>query len=161
MSETAPPEPSDVSLRRFFESSPAALKAASSLKKSVEVSVRFTDVPGDYRFHVEGGKPHLDRGTAEEPDFELTLAPGAVKDLCAHPNADVGDLGVLFFQHMLAKEEDQRIRAKLHSGLIKLTFRGWLSVIAAGGPKVVGWMASKGLKGPSAIAAALSRLKGG
>ena len=39
--------------------------------------------------------------------------------------------------------------------------RGWLGVLAAGGPKVIGWMAQKGLKGPSAVASALSRLKKG
>jgi hypothetical protein len=36
---------------------------------------------------------------------------------------------------------------------------GWLGVLAAGGPKVIGWMAQKGLRGPSAVASALSRLK--
>ena len=39
--------------------------------------------------------------------------------------------------------------------------RGWLGVLAAGGPKVIGWMAQKGLKGPGAVASALSRLKRG
>ena len=36
-----------------------------------------------------------------------------------------------------------------------------MGVLATGGPKVVGWMAQKGLKGPSAVASALSRLKKG
>jgi hypothetical protein len=152
---------SDTRLRRFFQTSEASRRAASSLKKAAEVGVRFTDVPGDFRFHSVEGKPAFESGKAMDPDFELTLAPGAVAAITAQPQADVGELGVLFFQHILAKDENEKIRVKLHSGLLRLTMRGWLGVLAAGGPKVIGWMAQKGLKGPSAVASALSRLKKG
>ncbi|HVI23687.1 MAG TPA: AAA family ATPase, partial [Myxococcales bacterium] len=74
---------------------------------------------------------------------------------------DVGDLGITFFQHIVAKDPAEKIQVKLHAGLLKLTMHGWLGVLAAGGPKVIGWMAQKGLKGPSAVAAAVSRLKKG
>jgi len=155
------PEPSNVVLQRFFESSESARRAASHLKKAAEVGVRFTDVPGAYRFKVVDGKPRFLEGAAEDPDFDLTLAPGAVTAIAAQPNGDLGDLGILFFQHILAKDPESKINVKLHSGLVRLTMRGWLSVMAAGGGKVMGWMASKGLKGPSAIAHAVSRLRKG
>ncbi len=163
MAESVPSvsEGSEVKLRRFFQTSEASRRAASSLKKAAEVGVRFTDVGGEFRFHAVDGKPVFEVGKAMDPDFDLTLAPGAVAAITAQPQADVGDLGVLFFQHMLAKDENQKIRVKLHSGLLRLTMRGWLGVLAAGGPKVVSWMAHKGLKGPSAVASALSRLKKG
>jgi hypothetical protein len=154
-------ETSEAKLRRFFATSEASRRAASSLKKAAEVGVKFTDVPGEFRFHSVDGKPAFEPGKAMDPDFDLTLAPGAVAAITAQPQADVGDLGVLFFQHMLAKDENEKIRVKLHSGLVRLTMRGWLGVLAAGGPKVVGWMAQKGLKGPGAVASALSRLKKG
>jgi len=85
----------------------------------------------------------------------------AVTAIAAQPNADVGELGILFFQHIVASDPQSKIRVKLHSGLIKLTMRGWLGVMASGGVKVFGWMASKGLKGPSAVASALGRFKKG
>jgi hypothetical protein len=157
----ATPEPSNVVLQRFFETSESARRAASSLKKAAEVGVRFTDVPGDFHFKSVDGKPRFVAGAAEDPDFNLTLAPGAVVAIAAQPNADVGDLGILFFQHILSKEPNEKINVKLHSGLLKLTMRGWLGVVAQGGGKVMGWMASKGLKGPSAIANAVSKLKKG
>jgi hypothetical protein len=89
------------------------------------------------------------------------MTPGAVAAIAAQPNADVGDLGILFFQHILSTDPNDKINVKLHSGLLKLTMRGWLGVVAKGGGKVMGWMASKGLRGPSAIASALSKLKKG
>jgi hypothetical protein len=155
------PEPSNIVLQRFFETSESARKAAAHLKPPAEVGVRFTDVPGAFRFTLVDGKPRFLDGPAKDPDFELTMAPGAVTALAAQPNADVGDLGILFFQHILAKDPDSKIKVKLHSGLIKLTMRGWVGVMMSGGAKVLGWMASKGLKGPSAIASALSRLRKG
>jgi hypothetical protein len=156
-----PPEPSNVVLQRFFETSEAARKASSPLKKAAEVGVRFTDVPGDFHFKVLDGKPRFLDGPAQDPDFELTLAPGAVTAIAAQPNADVGDLGILFFSHIVAKDPQSKVGVKLHSGVMKLTMRGWLGVMAAGGGKVFGWLAMKGLRGPSAIASAISRLRKG
>ena len=154
-------EPSNVVLQRFFESSESARKASAHLKKAAEVGVHFTDVPGDFHFKLLDGKPRFMSGAPQDPDFDLTLAPGAVSAIVAQPNADVGELGILFFQHIVAKDPQAKINVKLHSGLLKLTMRGWLGVMAAGGGKVMGWLAMKGLRGPSAIASALSRLKKG
>jgi hypothetical protein len=155
------PEPSNIVLQRFFETSESARRAASHLKSAAEVGVRFTDVPGAFRFVLVDGKPRFLDGAAKDPDFELTLAPGAVTAISGQPNADVGDLGILFFQHIVTSDPQSKIRVKLHSGLMKLTMRGWLGVMASGGGKILGWLASKGLKGPSAIASALSRLRKG
>ena len=156
----APPaQSSPDALTHFFAVSAAAKTAAASLKKAAEVGVHFTDAPGDYRFTVEDGTPRLLAGKAKDPDFELTFGPAASRALADRPNADVGDLGILFFQHMIASEADAKIRVKLHSGLMKLTLRGYLGVLAAGGSKVFGWLATKGLKGPGAVASALSKLK--
>ena len=155
------PEPSNLVLQRFFETSASARRAAAHLKAAAEVGVQFTDVQGDFRFTLVDGKPRFLDGKAKDPDFELTLAPGAVTAIAAQPNADVGDLGILFFQHIVARDPQSKIAVKLHSGLIKLTMRGWVSVMMSGGGKVLAWMASKGLRGPSAIAHALRRLKKG
>jgi hypothetical protein len=155
------PEPSNIVLQRFFETSLSARKAASHLKPAAEVGVKFTDLPGEYRFTLIEGKPRFLDGSAKDPDFVLTLAPGAVAAIAAQPDAEVGDLGVLFFQHILSKDPNSKIGVKLHSGLIKLTLRGWVGVMMSGGGRVIGWMASKGLKGPSAIATALGRLRKG
>jgi len=155
------PEPSNVALRRFFETSESARRAASHLKAPAEVGVRFTDVAGDYRFTLVDGKPRFLDGRALDPDFELTMAPGAVAAIASKPDADLGDLGILFFQHIIAQDPQSKIRVKLHSGLLKLTKRGWIGVMMSGGAKVIGWLASKGVKGPTAIANALSRLRKG
>src|SRR5437868_13678718 len=87
---SSPREPSDiltsdVLLRRFFETSAAGRRAAASLRRGATVGVRFTDVPGDFRFYAQDGRPHFDMGKARDPDFVLTLAPGAARALACMP----------------------------------------------------------------------------
>ncbi len=95
-----------------------------------------------------------------DPDFELYLSATAVTAITGRTDADVGEIGIVFFEHIAAREPARKVGVKIHSGIVKLTRRGWLGVLALGGPKLVMWMAGKGLRGPGAIANALSRLKG-
>ena len=149
-------------LRQLFETSEASRKAATSLSAAASVGERFTDVPRDFRFHSVDGKPRFEPGKAEEPDFELTVPPGAVRDRCEKSSTDAADLGACFLRHLFfAREPEQKIRVKVHSGLIKLTMHGWLRVVIAGCPRVILCLAQMGMKGPSALASALSRLKNG
>ncbi len=149
-------------LRQLFETSEVSRKAATSLSKAASVAVRFTNLPGDFRFYSVDGKPRFEPGKAEEPDFELTVPPGAVRDICGKSSADVADLGAFFLRHLFfAREPEQKIRVKVHSGLIKLTMHGWLRVVIAGCPRVILCLAQMGMNGPSALASALSRLKNG
>lgn len=151
----------DVALSRFLLKSPAARLAAASLRSGAEVAITFTDLPGDWRiFSNDAGEIAFDPVKAADPDFELRIPPRAVASICAQPDADVGDLGITFFELIKAREQELKIHVTVHSGLIKLTRRGWLGVVAKGGSKVMGWMAQKGLRGPGAIATALGKLKG-
>ena len=150
----------DTILRNFLLGSSGARLAASSLRSGAEVGLTFTNIAGDWRiFSDDAGGIAFEPGKAIDPDFELRLPPRAVKSICSRLDADVGDLGIAFFEHIKAREPDLKIAATVHSGLLKLTRRGWLGVIARGGSKVVVWMAQKGLRGPGAIATAIARLK--
>jgi hypothetical protein len=150
----------DTILRNFLLQSSGARLAASSLRPGAEVGLTFTNIAGDWRiFSNEAGGISFESGKAVDPDFELHIPPRAVSSICSRVDADVGDLGVAFFEHIRAREPGLKIDATVHSGLLKLTRRGWLGVIARGGSKVVVWMAQKGLRGPGAIATAIARLK--
>ena len=100
------------------------------------------------------------RAAAQDPDFELRLIPGAVRSICSMPDADLGELGIAFFEHIVSRDPDHKIRVRPYSGVIKLTRRGWLSLLAHGVPKLAIWMARKGLRDSGDVVAALARLKG-
>lgn len=148
-------------LAAFIANNPGAQRVGSTLKSGAEVAIRFVDQPGDWRMRVEeSGKVSFEESAATDPDFELYMPTAAVTAITSHTDADVGEIGVDFFEHILAKDPARQIGVKVHSGFVKLTRRGWFGVIALGGTKIVMWMAGKGLRGPGAIASALGRLKG-
>ncbi len=153
-------EGADAMLARFVLTSPAARRAAGLLREGAEVAVTYTDVASEWRFYLNAATPAIEPGKAQDPDFELRLAPGAVRSICAMADADLGELGIAFFEHIVSRDPDTKIRVYPHSGLIKLTRRGWLGLLARGGPKVAMWMARKGLRGSGDVVAALARLKG-
>lgn len=159
----APPAettPSDA-LGAFLATNLGAQRVGAAMKNGAEVAVQFVDLPGDWRIHVtESGKPVLEQVKATDPDFELYVPTAAVTAITAHTDADVGELAIAFLEHIVAKEPARQIGVKMHSGIIKLTRRGWFGVLALGGPKVVRWMAGRGMRGRGAIVNALNRLKG-
>jgi hypothetical protein len=147
-------------LSNFLSTSTAARAAAASLRAGAEVAITLTDVEGDWRiFRTDDAGIAFEAGKAVDPDFDLRIPPAAIYSICSRHDSDVGDLGVTFFEHLVEKDPALKIAVKLHSGFIKLTGRGWLTLLARGGPKVVLWMANKGMRGPGGVATALGRLR--
>jgi hypothetical protein len=146
--------------RTFLATSAACRTAAAALKTGAEVGLRFTDVEGDWRLcKANSGEIAFEAIKAVDPDFELIIPPRAGQAIYSRPEAEMGDLGVAFFEHITAKDSESRINVHLRSGLLKLTGRGWLGLLSRGGPPVMMWLAKKGLRGPGAIATALGRLR--
>ncbi len=149
-------------LAAFIATNSGAQRVSEALNSGAEVAIRFVDQPGDWRLYIpESGKACFEQAKATDPDFELYMPTAAVNAIAVQTKADVGELGIAFFEHIVAREPTRQIGVKVHSGFVKLTRRGWLGVLALGGPKVMMWMAGKGLRGPGAIANALGRLRKG
>lgn len=143
------PDDSYQLLKQFFESHPVAQKATAPLKRGAEVAVHFTDLPGrTFRFYKEDDAPRLTESSPQDADFDLTLAPLAVQEIVALEGHEVGDFGIAFFSHLIASEPERKVQVKLHAGPLKLLRRGYLGVLVLGGPKVLGWLARKGVKNP-------------
>ena len=149
----------DVILSNFLSNCAAVQLAAASVRAGAEVAITFTDMEGDWRIWRDGARIAFDPGKAKDPDFELRMPPRAVDAICSRLDADIGDLGVSFFEHIVSRDPKFKIQVTIHSGVMKLTGRGWLGLLTRGGSKVVMWMTRKGLRGPGAIATALGRLK--
>ncbi len=154
-------EDAAATLGYFLTTSPAALSAAQSLHDGAEVAVTFANSDGAWRVYWKNSGPVMEAGICHDADFALRLTPAAVATICGHGAVDIGDLGILFFEQIVARDPERRIRVQSNSGVIKLAKRGWLQLLARGGPKVAAWMARKGLRGPGAVMTALARLKKG
>ncbi|BDG04923.1 AAA family ATPase [Anaeromyxobacter oryzae] len=150
------PAKSFEALRTFFETAPAARKAARPLSRNACVNVALEGGPAC--FTMESGGPALREGAAPDPDFTLTLPDGAVQRLTTLASDDVGEFGIAFFKLVLEHDPAYKVRVRIDAPTTRLLGHGYLGVLAIGGMKVSWWLLKNGVKNPKA---AIDRLRGG
>lgn len=149
------PTPSLESLRRFFETAPAARKATRPLGRDARVNLALDG--GAARFTMESGSPEVRDGAAPDPDFTLRLPDAAVEKITSLGSDDVGEFGVEFFKLVLERDPALKVRVKIEAPTTRLLGNGYLGVLALGGMKVTWWLVKNGVKNPKA---AIERLRG-
>lgn len=149
------PGPSYDALKTFFESSPAARKAARPLARGARVNLALDG--GDAHFTAESGNPEVRDGAATEPDFTLTLPTGAVERITRLGSDDVGEFGIAFFKLVLERDPLLKVRIRIDAPTSRLLGHGYLGVLALGGVKVTWWLVKNGIRNPRA---AIDRLRG-
>lgn len=132
-------------LGRFFRSDPAARRATRPLRREAEVALDLAGEPA--RFSMASGAPEILPGPARDPDFTLSLPPGAVRRLTSG-GTNVGGLGVAFFQLVLSRDPALRIGVRLNASTPRLLARGYLRVLALGGLEVALWLVRAGARRP-------------
>lgn len=143
------------SLKRFFESAPAAKRATRPLARGARVNLALDGGPA--HFTMESGAPEVRTGAAADPDFTLTLTDGAVSRIVALESDDVGEFGVAFFKLVLERDPALKARVRVDAPTTRLVGHGYLGVLALGGMKVTWWLVKNGVKNPKA---AIDRLRG-
>lgn len=143
------------SLKRFFESAPAARKATRPLARGARVNLALDG--GAAHFTMESGAPEVRTGPAADPDFTLTLPDAAVGRIVALESEDVGEFGIEFFKLVLERDPSVKARVRVDAPTTRLVGHGYLGVLALGGLKVSWWLLKNGVKNPKA---AIDRLRG-
>ncbi len=144
------------SLKRFFETAPAARRATRPLARGARVNLVLSSGPA--HFTMEGGSPEVREGGSPEPDFTLDLPDEAVRRITSLESEDVGEFGIAFFQLVLERDPAARARVHVDAPTARLLGHGYLGVLALGGLKVTWWLVRNGVKNPRA---AIDRLRGG
>ncbi|HET8541827.1 MAG TPA: AAA family ATPase [Anaeromyxobacter sp.] len=142
-------------LRTFFETAPAARRAARPLARGARVNLALDG--GDARFTMESGAPEVHAGAAPDPDFTLTLPAAAVARITGMDGDDVGAFGIEFFRLVLERDPALKVRVRVNAPTTRLVGHGYLGVLALGGAKVAWWLVKNGVKNPKA---AIDRLRG-
>ncbi len=143
------------SLKSFFETAPAALRATRPLSRGARVSLALDGI--EARFTMEGGGPEVKEGPERDPDFTLDLPARAVERIASLGKADVGELGIEFLELVLERDPALKVRVRIDAPTSRLIGHGYLAVLALGGMKVGWWLLKKGLRSPKA---AIDRLRG-
>lgn len=142
-------------LRTFFERAPVARRATRPLSRGARVNLALDG--GTACFTMESGAPEVRDGAAVDPDFTLTLPPGAVERITGLRSDDVGEFGIAFFQLVRERDPGLKVRVHLDAPTARLAGNGYLGVLALGGVKIGWWLVKNGVRNPRA---AIDRLRG-
>ncbi len=142
-------------LKRFFESAPAAKKATRPLARGARVNLALASGPAS--FTMETGAPEVRDAPAPDPDFTLTLPEGAVSRITGLASEDVGEFGIEFFKLIIERDPALKVRVSINAPTSRLLGHGYLGVLAIGGLKVTWWLIRNGVKNPKL---AIDRLRG-
>ncbi len=143
------------SLKSFFETAPAARRAARPLSPAARVNLALEGGPA--RFTMEGGRPEVKSGPSDDPDFTLTLPAAAVSRITGLSSEDPGEFGIEFFRLVLERDPTFKVRVRIDAPTARLVSHGYLGVLAVGGLSVAWWLLKNGVKNPKA---AIDRLRG-
>ena len=148
-------------LARFFREEPAWTEAARHLVPSASSAVSFTHRPGErWRLVRRGGETILEPGIADDPDFELTFAPGAIDRITA-ARGGVGAFAVALFGSIADADPAHRTDLRIVAPFHRLARRGYLRLLIAGGPAVLAFGARHGIRTLGDLRRLVRRLRAG
>jgi hypothetical protein len=134
-------------LRQLFLSHPAWLNAAEHIKEGAQSRVYFSHVAGEFHMVRKGGKSLLQAGPATDPDFAFRFTPKAIERLSRVEGDNLADFAVELFECIVSDDPDLQVGLRILSGFTKLFWRGYVTLLLAGGPRVFAYGAARGVNG--------------
>ncbi len=148
-------------LRVFFEEHEVWQEAARPVKDGANSEVYFRSIPGEYYLIREDGKSWLRKGKAPSPDFSFVFPDEAIRRFESLNGDNISDFAMLLFE-LLGNEDDLNLIGFRVSGSIgQILKRGYLQVVLKGGPRVLQYAASHGIRSLGDFGRLLKSLKGG
>lgn len=141
-------------LKDFFENRPVCVRAADSLRKSVEIGVVINDVL-HCTFFKENDQPKFEMREPKKPDVIFYMSPDAIQNLVSTESEEVGELGIVVVKSYLAGT----IKMKVTGSMISLLTNGYLGVIKSGGMSFAKFLGSHGISGLGKIKEVIEKLR--
>jgi hypothetical protein len=132
-------------LARFFRDEPAWAEAARFIDPEAASRVAFSHRPGEaWRVVRRSGTTVLERGTVDDPDFELLFTPGAIERITA-VRGGVGSIAVALFAAIVDADPERRADLRIIAPFSRLVRRGYVRLLIAAGPAVLAFGARHGI----------------
>lgn len=146
-------------MRSFFLEHPVWVDAARSVRDGAQSSVVFSHVPGEWHLVRRQQQSLLEPGPATEPDFAFRFTPASV-DRLTSVEGDIGDFAVELFNCAVDPDPEARLGFRVLAPFTRLLARGYVQVLMRGGPKVLAFGASRGVRTLSDLRRLLKGMQG-
>ena len=133
-------------LRELFLTHPAWLKAAKHIRDGATSRVLFSHVPGDYHLLRKNGQSQLLEGPAQDPDFAFRFTPRSIDRLTTIESDQVADFAIALFEGTVEEDPELQIGLRVVGGFPRLMLRGYVGLLFGGGPRLLAYGASRGVR---------------
>jgi hypothetical protein len=146
-------------LRELFATHPAWQKAAKYIRDGSSSRVLFSHVAGDFQLLRRGGQSLLVAGEAQDPDFALRFTPRAIDRLAAIESAEIADFAIELFNCTISDDPELQVGLRVVGGFPRLMLRGYVGLLFGGGPRLLAYGASRGIRNVSDLRKFLKQTK--
>lgn len=130
-----------------FLNHPVWVEAARSIKEGASSQVFFSHCQGEWHLLRKDGQSQLRQGPSPDPDFSFRFTPASIDRIFAvKANAGVGDFAVELFECITSEDPLYKIDFRVISPFSKLLSRGYVKLLLKGGPTVLAYAASHGVR---------------
>ena len=145
-------------LARLFREHPAWRAAAHRVDDASTSDVYFSSRPGKaWHLARREGETLLCTGRSADPDFVFRFTPGAVERL-ADVEGGPGSFAVELFRLMTESDPSVRVDFRIAAPFARLLRRGYLTLLASGGFRVLAFGASRGVHTLADLRALVARI---
>ena len=130
-------------LRALFASHPAWLSTAKTIRDGSSSRVYFSHLPGEFLMLRKDGKSLLLDEPAPDPDFAFRFTPGAIDRLCQVEGSEQADFAIALFDCIVSDDPDLQVGLRVISGFTRLVWRGYVTMLLRGGPRVLAYGATR------------------
>ena len=142
-------DPHILQLRELFLGHAAWLKAARHIRDGASSRVVFSHAPGEYQLVRKNGQRQLLDGPAEDPDFAFRFTPRAIERLAAIESDQVADFAIALFECTIAEDPELQVGLRVVGSFPRLMLRGYVGLLFGGGPRLLSYGASRGVRNVS------------
>lgn len=138
---------------RELATKPVFATALPLLKPGTELALRLDDRI-EFALFWRDSSAQVEERTAQA-DVEFVFSSEALRQLLAHPGTQLASFGVAVFEQVVAGE----MRLGVRGSLWRLATAGYLQILLAGGPELMGYLAQHGLSNTKKIIDFMRSLK--
>lgn len=133
-------------LRTLFSTHPAWLSTAKSIRDGSSSRVYFSHLPGQ-EFHLlrKDGQNLLLDEPAVDPDFAFRFTPYSIDRLSSVEGSEQADFAIALFDCIVSEDPDEQVGLRVIAGFTRLVWRGYVTMLLRGGPRVLAYGATRGI----------------
>jgi hypothetical protein len=136
-------------LRTLFLSHPAWLRAARAVREGSTSRVLFSHVSTEYQLVRREGESVLLEGTASDPDFAFRFTPASIDALACVQSEEVADFAIALFDCIVSDDPERQVGLRVLASFPRLMMRGYVGLLFGGGPRLLSYGASRGVRNVS------------